>query len=62
MLRRDPVGEEDRRFNHATQRPGGLGRADGPRVEKQWTRDIPVFISKADKNWPEVTGKTKVFE
>jgi YHS domain-containing protein len=30
-------------------------------VQKQWARDIPGFISKADKNWPQVTGTTKVF-
>ena len=31
-------------------------------VQKQWARDIPGFISKADKNWPQVTVTTKVFE
>ena len=31
-------------------------------VQKRWTKDIPGFISKADKNWPEVVGQTKVIE
>ena len=31
-------------------------------IKKKWSGDIPGFISKADKNWPEVSTKTKVFE
>ncbi len=31
-------------------------------VQKQWTRDIPGFIAKADKSWPQVSATTKVFE
>ena len=26
-------------------------------VQKKWEKDIPGFISKADKNWPGVLGK-----
>ena len=31
-------------------------------VQKRWTKDIPGFIVKAEKNWPEVAGQTKVIE
>ena len=31
-------------------------------VQKQWSGDVPGFIVKADKNWPAVSGQTKVFE
>ena len=31
-------------------------------VQKRWTKDVPGFISKADKNWPEIAGQTKVIE
>ena len=31
-------------------------------VQKRWTKDTPGFISKADKNWPDVAGQTKVIE
>ena len=31
-------------------------------VRKEWSADIPGFISKADKNWPEVSTLTKVYE
>lgn len=31
-------------------------------VQKQWSGDIPGFIDKADKNWPEVSTQIKVIE
>jgi YHS domain-containing protein len=31
-------------------------------VRKQWSGDIPGFIAKADKNWPDVVKQTKVAE
>jgi YHS domain-containing protein len=31
-------------------------------VRTQWSADVPGFIAKADKNWPEVSIQTKVFE
>ena len=31
-------------------------------VQKQWSADVPGFIAKADKNWPAVTGQSKVHE
>jgi YHS domain-containing protein len=31
-------------------------------VRKQWSADIPGFVAKADKNWPEVSRQTKVIE
>lgn len=29
-------------------------------VRQQWGADVPGFIAKADKHWPEVTAQTKV--
>jgi len=31
-------------------------------VRKEWNKDIPGMVSKADRNWPEVSRQTKVFE
>jgi YHS domain-containing protein len=31
-------------------------------VQKQWRADIPGFVAKADKNWPQVIRQTKVVE
>jgi hypothetical protein len=31
-------------------------------VRKDWSKDIPGMVSKADRNWPEVSRQTKVFE
>jgi YHS domain-containing protein len=31
-------------------------------VQKEWNKDIPGLITKADKNWPVVSGQTKVIE
>jgi len=31
-------------------------------VQKQWSADIPGFVTKADKNWPAVIGQSKVHE
>jgi len=31
-------------------------------VRKKWSADIPGFVAKADKNWPEVAKQTKVIE
>ena len=31
-------------------------------VQKQWNKDIPGFVAKADRNWPAVSGQTKVIE
>jgi YHS domain-containing protein len=31
-------------------------------VRKQWSADIPGFITKADKNWPQVSKQSKVIE
>ena len=31
-------------------------------VRKEWSKDIPGMVSKADRNWPEVSRQTKVFE
>jgi YHS domain-containing protein len=31
-------------------------------VQKQWSKDVPGFIAKADRNWPVVSGQTKVIE
>lgn len=31
-------------------------------VQKQWSKDIPGFVAKADKNWPAVSSQTKVIE
>jgi YHS domain-containing protein len=31
-------------------------------VQKQWTADIPGFVAKADRNWPEVAKQTRVVE
>lgn len=31
-------------------------------VLKKWSADIPGFVVKADKNWPEVAKQTKVIE
>lgn len=31
-------------------------------VQKQWSRDVPGFIAKADKNWPDVANQTKVID
>jgi hypothetical protein len=29
-------------------------------IQKKWRGDIPGFVAKADKNWPEVSKQTKV--
>ena len=31
-------------------------------VQKQWRADIPGMVTRADKNWPEVSRQTKVIE
>jgi len=31
-------------------------------VQKEWNKDVPGFIAKADKNWPTVSTQTKVIE
>jgi YHS domain-containing protein len=31
-------------------------------VRKKWSSDVPGFVAKADKNWPEVAKQTKVIE
>ena len=31
-------------------------------VQKDWSKDIPGYIAKADKNWPKVSTQTKVIE
>jgi YHS domain-containing protein len=31
-------------------------------VQKEWSKDVPGFIAKADKNWPTVSTQTKVVE
>ena len=31
-------------------------------VQKQWTTDVPGFVSKADRNWPAVSNQTEVHE
>jgi YHS domain-containing protein len=31
-------------------------------IQRQWSKDIPGFIAKADKNWPTVSAQTKVIE
>lgn len=31
-------------------------------VQRQWSADIPGFIAKADRNWPEVSRQSKVIE
>jgi YHS domain-containing protein len=31
-------------------------------VQKEWSKDVPGFIAKADKNWPTVSKQTKVTE
>jgi hypothetical protein len=31
-------------------------------VKEEWSADIPGFIAKADRNWPEVSKLTKVIE
>jgi YHS domain-containing protein len=31
-------------------------------VRKQWSRDTPGFIAKADRNWPAVSQQSKVIE
>jgi YHS domain-containing protein len=31
-------------------------------VREQWQEDIPGYIAKADKNWPDVKNTTKVHE
>ncbi len=31
-------------------------------VRKQWSADIPGFLAKADKNWPDVARQTKIHE
>jgi YHS domain-containing protein len=31
-------------------------------VQKDWSKDVPGFVSKADKNWPKVSTQTKVIE
>lgn len=31
-------------------------------VRKQWSADIPGMVSKADRNWPEVSRQAKVVE
>ena len=29
-------------------------------IQKKWRADVPGFVAKADKNWPEVWKQTKV--
>jgi len=31
-------------------------------VQKEWSKDVPGFIAKADKNWPTVSTQTKAIE
>lgn len=31
-------------------------------IRKKWSADTPGFISRADRNWPEVSTKTRVLE
>jgi YHS domain-containing protein len=31
-------------------------------VQRQWSKDIPGFIRKADRNWPAVSRQTKIIE
>jgi hypothetical protein len=31
-------------------------------VQKEWKKDVPGFIAKANKNWPTVSTQTKVIE
>ena len=31
-------------------------------VQKEWNKDVPGYIAKADKNWPTVSAQTKVIE
>ena len=31
-------------------------------VQKQWSADVPGFVAKADRNWPEVSRQTRVIE
>ena len=31
-------------------------------VQKQWRADVPGFIAKADRNWPQVAKQTKIIE
>ena len=31
-------------------------------VQKQWSADVPGFIARADRNWPAVTGQSKLHE
>lgn len=31
-------------------------------VRRQWSKDIPGMVSKADRQWPEVRKQTKVIE
>jgi YHS domain-containing protein len=31
-------------------------------VQKEWRKDIPGFVAKADRNWPAVAKQTKIIE
>ena len=31
-------------------------------VQKQWSADVPGFIARTDRNWPAVTGQSKLRE
>jgi YHS domain-containing protein len=31
-------------------------------VQKEWNKDVPGFVSKADRNWPKVSTQSKVVE
>ena len=31
-------------------------------IQKQWSADIPAFVAKGDRNWPDVSRQTKVIE
>ncbi|HVE50475.1 MAG TPA: YHS domain-containing (seleno)protein [Casimicrobiaceae bacterium] len=31
-------------------------------VQKQWSRDVPGYVVKADKNWPQTSSHTKVIQ
>jgi YHS domain-containing protein len=31
-------------------------------IQRQWRADIPGFVAKGDRNWPAVSGQTKVIE
>ena len=31
-------------------------------VQREWNKDVPGFIAKANKNWPTVSVQTKVIE